>query len=142
MKILFLVFIIALVLNLVWEHIHFALYDCSAGCNVSTLSFLPLPLLVKASIFDAFFITVLYLFVAALHTSLIWIYTWHMPDTVLIIGVALFFATIIEQNALATHKWAYSPLMPIVPIIAVGLSPFVQLAVLAIATYTIVQKLT
>lgn len=142
MKIIFLVFSIALALNLTWEHIHFRLYDCSIDCTVNTLAFLPLPLLVKASLFDAFFITVLYSFIAALRQSLIWVRTWNLLDSILVTGIAMTFAALIERNALATHKWAYSPAMPLIPILEVGLSPFIQLALLALATYTIVRKLT
>lgn len=142
MKILFLTFVVAFALNLVWEHLHVTLYDCSAGCNVNTLSFLPLPILVRASLFDAFFITALYIFIATFHRSLIWVRTWNPFDIILVAGIAMTSAALIERSALATHKWTYSPLMPLVPILTVGLSPFLQLALLAFATYTIVQKLT
>lgn len=141
MKTVLLVFTVALVLNLIWEHLHFRLYDCSLGCKVNTLSFLPLPLLLKASLFDAFFITVLYLLVAAYNGSLSWTASWQTFDTILIACIALSVATFIERNALVTHKWAYTSAMPVIPILAIGLSPFLQLAVLAFATYTIVQML-
>ena len=139
MKTTLFVFIIALALNLIWEHFHFKLYDCSIGCTVNTFSFLPLPLLVRASFFDAFFITGIYLFIAAIHRSLAWISSWQTLDTMLITGIAMTVASVIERNAITTHKWAYAPAMPIVPFLEVGLSPFLQLALLALSTYTVAR---
>ncbi len=142
MKNVFLVFAIALLLNLVWEHLHFSLYDCSSGCYISTFGlFSSISLLVKASIFDSFFITALYIFISILHRSFSWIARWNTTDTLFILAVSTTVATLIERHALASHKWTYATAMPIVPILGVGLSPFLQLAALSLATYAIVQKL-
>ena len=141
MKNVFLVFGIALILNVIWEHLQFPLYDCSAGCYVSTFGFFSsIPLLVKASFFDASFITLLYFFISILHRSFSWIARWNTVDTLFILATSTTVAMLIERNALALHKWAYTAVMPIVPFLGVGLSPFLQLALLSIATYAIVQK--
>ncbi|TSC62253.1 MAG: hypothetical protein G01um101448_748 [Parcubacteria group bacterium Gr01-1014_48] len=142
MKIFFLVFIVALALSLVWEHLHFPLYDCSAGCSVRTLALFPsVPLLVKASVFDAFFITLLYCLISIVHQNRNWVRWWNLGDTLLILGIGFSATALLEHNALALHKWAYTTAMPIVPFLDIGLSPFVQLALLALTTYTIVEKL-
>ncbi len=39
-------------------------------------------------------------------------------------------AVAIEIHALGTDRWAYSSLMPLVPYVEVGLSPFIQLLIL------------
>jgi len=143
MKQIALVFIIALALNLLWEHLHYPLYDCSSICAVRTLNqFSFIPLLIRASFFDACFITALYLCISFLHRSLSWTHTWRGADTLIILAIGITAASLIERSALSAHKWAYSAAMPLVPFLAVGLSPFVQLALLSLATYAIVAKLT
>ena len=41
-------------------------------------------------------------------------------------GIALF----VEYKALALHKWAYLPAMPLIPYLNVGLSPILQMTLL------------
>lgn len=57
---------------------------------------------------------------------------------VLLIG--FFAATTIELRALADGRWAYTTAMPLVPVINVGFTPFLQLALLSLLTYTIVTR--
>ena len=44
-------------------------------------------------------------------------------------------AVIIEKYALAIGRWSYNPLMPIIPILNVGLIPILQMIILPIAIF-------
>ncbi len=50
------------------------------------------------------------------------------------------FAVAVEMHALATGRWSYSELMPIVPFVGVGLLPVVQLALLTPVSLSIAQR--
>jgi hypothetical protein len=55
----------------------------------------------------------------------------------MIIGVVV--ATAVEMHALATNRWSYSELMPVVPIVGVGVLPLLQLAMLTPVSVWIAQ---
>lgn len=61
-------------------------------------------------------------------------YHWYRPlgprNAVVLLLSGAVIAVGIEIHALSTGRWAYSGLMPIVPVVGVGASPFVQLLVL------------
>ncbi len=61
------------------------------------------------------------------------------------IGVALIGAALaigIERHALSTGRWAYTPLMPIIPMLGVGVTPVLQMTLLLPLTYYLVGKLS
>lgn len=53
---------------------------------------------------------------------------WNVYATAALLGAAC--AVVIEWNAVATGRWTYSGRMPIVPVLGVGLLPFLQLSLL------------
>jgi len=130
-----LVFFISFLLNLGWEHLHVFLYkDFPSHVN-------DMPILVWASIVDADFITILYLGIALINRKAKWFDHRDVGDYALVISVSMITAVAIEKNALTESKWAYNELMPIVPMFEVGLTPFLQLAVLSLITFKIVRVL-
>jgi hypothetical protein len=48
----------------------------------------------------------------------------------------------IERHALATSRWVYTGLMPVIPHIAVGMVPVLQLMILPFLAYVIMHKLS
>lgn len=87
--------------------------------------------LIRASLFDALFITLLslpFIFIKYFNRRL-WL--------ALIIG--LVFAIALERYTLATGRWAYNDLMPIIPIIKTGLTPTFQLGLLSLMIYKILK---
>ncbi len=88
-------------------------------------------MLLRATLFDAVFITLmggLFLWVA---------YLRHRPLYALLFGVIV--AITIEFYALQTGRWAYNELMPIVPLLKIGLTPTIQLGLLSYITYKVVN---
>ena len=103
------IFFWGFVLNLVWENLHYQLY-------------VPIHFLVQqpymlflAAFLDAVYVAGLVLFLRRYGT---WAVIWG----------GLVFAALIEWYALFFNWWQYTDAMPIVPVLGVGLSPFVQLA--------------
>ena len=116
MKRLIFIFIIAFVLNFIWENLHFVLYDNYLGGPVSRF------ILLQATVADAFLIVLL---------SLPFLYKNYFKNKMwLIIIFGIIMAVFIEWFALYTNWWQYGSNMPIAPILKVGISPMVQLGIL------------
>ncbi|OJI08874.1 MAG: hypothetical protein COX02_01485 [Candidatus Vogelbacteria bacterium CG22_combo_CG10-13_8_21_14_all_37_9] len=115
-KQLFLIFILALILNLIWEHWHSQFYQHYQGGEISNF------ILGRAALFDASFITLVslsFLVFQRLQKRL-WL--------AFVIGVV--FALALELFALQTGRWSYNSLMPIIPLLKVGLTPTLQLGLI------------
>lgn len=70
-----------------------------------------------------------------------WIQRLGWRDVALVSLVLILLATNVELvNVYVLRQWDYSTLMPIVPIIRVGLLPMVQLALITLLTFRIVGQ--
>lgn len=116
------VFVLAFLLNWVWEMTHSVLYLNYQGRSVTYF------ILFRAALGDAVIISVLILIA----------HKFKLDKLLFVVFGGLIAAIAIEMWALQTGRWAYNSLMPIIPIIKTGLTPTIQLAV----TGYIVQKLT
>jgi hypothetical protein len=96
---------VSFLLNLAWEFAHVRLYTT----KVTSL------FLVWQSAKDALWITLAYALVQVLRFDL----------SIFVLGL-LVFSWVVERHALATKRWEYGPVMPIV--LGVGLSPLLELA--------------
>lgn len=115
------VFVAALLLNFVWENVHSYLYVHYQGGAITEL------ILIKAAFFDAIVTTI-----AAM------LYLWVRPfrrRLDVTIGGLLAFAIGLELFALATSRWFYSSWMPTLPCLDVGITPTIQLALLAYVSF-------
>jgi hypothetical protein len=118
------IFVGALILNAIWELVQMPLYvvdvsgwDCWILC-------------LKASVWDAIIITGVYFLIDTPNRT-----TRYTLSGLLLILVAIF----IEHRALVEGKWAYGESMP--TLWGIGLSPLIQLPLLAIVTYELIRKL-
>ncbi len=123
MKRIFSLFIIALVLNMVWENLHSFLYESYRGGSITEF------ILVRASLFDALIIVII--LVPFLYVSFLRKRTW------LIVVIGTIVAIMNEWYGLSTGRWLYSPYMPIVPMLEVGLTPMLQLGLLGYLSFQI-----
>ncbi len=140
-KKLFTIFVIAFILNLIWENAQAPLYQ--GYISFAQHFWICLP----ASIWDASYITTVYLAMRFVDRTVRLIQK--TPDqeksvspvlmTIAVIALGLMTAGYIELRALAQDHWAYSAAMPLVPVIHVGLTPFLQLAILSLVTYTLIS---
>jgi len=120
-RILLRVFLASWLLNLIWENLHVFLYEQYRGVFYSQMGWIDKFLvLLKASIFDAAFI------MAAV--SLIMLIPWLKgKESWSLVVIAVSFSISLELYALDTGRWAYNSLMPLIPILDIGVSPVIQL---------------
>ena len=111
------IFIIAFVLNFVWENFHSFLYiNYKDGLITEYILF-------RAALFDAAIITILaYPFLK---------FTVLKDKLWLLVLIAVAYAIGLEMWAIGIGQWAYKDSMPIIPIIKTGLTPTIQLGLLA-----------
>lgn len=113
MKRLLSVFILAFILNWTWEILHSALYLNYQGKTITAF------ILFRAAVVDAIMILILVFLAQKLAIN---------KSSFVVLG-GLILAIGVEIWALQTGRWAYSSLMPIIPLIKTGLTPTIQLAV-------------
>ena len=126
MKKLVVIFIIAFLLNWVWENLHSILYLHYQGEAITQL------VLLRAAFFDAFFITLM--------AVLFWRVGYFKKRMWCALILGFVFAVLLEQWALATNRWAYSDQMPIIPWLEVGLTPAIQLGITAYLAYKMADR--
>ncbi|MCR4274987.1 MAG: hypothetical protein NUW02_02990 [Candidatus Campbellbacteria bacterium] len=121
------IFLLAFILNFVWEELHSVLYVHYQGEAITHL------ILLRAGLFDAFFITLVSLpslFIPKLRGNLI------LPTI-----LATIFAIGLELFALNTGRWVYTDAMPLIPYIQTGFTPSIQLGLLTLITlFVVLQK--
>lgn len=126
MKKIALTFLSAFVLNVIWENLHAFLYAGYKGGAVTEY------ILVRASLFDALIITSIV--VPFLYITFLSRRGW----LIFIIGTAV--AITNEYYGLSTGRWAYTSLMPILPLLKVGVTPAIQLGLLGYFTHFLVRR--
>jgi len=117
------VFVVAFVLNAVWENLHSFLYVNYMHGQITEF------ILLRAALVDAVIITIIalpfILFPSIKKRSLV------------ILPLGFILAICIELWALQTGRWAYQGYMPIIPLLSVGLTPAIQLGVLGYLSFKI-----
>jgi len=119
------VFLSAFILNALYENAHAPLYAHYQGGAITEA------ILLHATFVDAVLITLMalpFLYATRLRRA-----AW------LIVPAGLAVALGIEWWALGTGRWAYGPLMPVLPFLGTGLTPTIQLGFLGYASYWFTQ---
>ena len=119
----------AFVLNLVWELAQMPLYD-NTSFVINHVTFC-----VLGSVADAIMVLLLYFVFAVIFKNPLWIHTLKIQRIVIVILTGGIGAALSEMRHLALGNWAYSDLMPLIPILHVGLSPVLQFMILPIFIY-------
>ena len=115
------IFLLAFGLNALWENLHSFLYSNYMGGEITEY------ILLRASLFDALIITCL---------LVPFLYIRTLKDTGwLIVYLGILIAICNEWYGLGTGRWAYNALMPIIPLIKVGLTPTLQLGITGYVSY-------
>lgn len=116
MKKIILIFVIAFVLNLIWENLHSVLYDNYMGGKITEF------ILLKATLADAFIIIIIVF--PFMFFPLFKRHSWIIVPALIVVSIGN------EYYALGAGAWAYNSLMPIIPFLSVGLTPTIQLGLL------------
>lgn len=120
------IFILAFILNVLWENLHSFLYSNYMGGEITEF------ILIRASLFDALLIAIIslpFIFFDKLKNK-----SW----LIIIIGVII--AILNEWYGLGTARWMYNSFMPILPIINVGLTPAIQLGILGYVSFRFAES--
>jgi len=125
-KKLLVIFLLAFVLNFVWEFFHSNLYIHYQNKSITQL------VLLRASLFDAFFVIIAGLLVIKFKFPKNW--------GIYVFGAGIVFAIFLEGYALSTGRWLYKDSMPIIPLLGTGLTPTVQLGLLSYLVLKLVFK--
>jgi hypothetical protein len=116
------IFLIGFLLNLAWEFSHTSLFTVG-----------------KVSMFGPHWLLAIYATLADAVFVLIALSVFPRNKLGIIIS-GIIVATVAESIALHFGMWQYKNNMPLVPLLGIGLSPFVQLAITAFLTSLIVNK--
>jgi len=126
-SILFQIFIISFLLNLVWEIAHSRLYETCLKMSFREV----IRLTVKMSLKDSFWISLFYLITVLIFKN-INILNNYLQLSVFII-MALAFAFIDESISIKIGRWQYSKKMP--KLFNVGITPLFELTVTGILVF-------
>ena len=133
-------FIISFVLHFLWEKLQMPLYavdwsfwECTLRCLYATATG------------DMAFMAVIYFALAFIHQDLFWVMdakAFRHPATWVIAALlGLMLGTGFELWAVyVDHRWVYSALMPMVPVVQVGLSPVLQMTLIPMAVLLTLRK--
>lgn len=120
------IFALSFVLNLAWEHAHALLYAGYQGSPITKF------ILWRATLADAVFITAI--------AAVIFSAPFLRKHEWLMVPLGLVLAVCIELWALHTGRWAYNPLMPVIPWLNIGLTPTLQLALTGYAALWLTRR--
>lgn len=99
-------------------------------------------LCLRAALWDASYLVALYLAIAVALNDRFWLSQKGLWHELVITIVGFVVAVLIEVEALRSGRWLYAPTMPLVRGLDVGISPVLQLAITALATFEIVRLIT
>ena len=126
--------IVAFVLNFSWELMQMPLYDNSSFI-INHITFCAL-----GSGADAIMVLLIYFGLAVIFKNPLWIYPLKWQRVVLVILIGGIGAILSEIRHLSLGNWAYSDLMPLIPVLNVGLSPVLQFMILPTFIYIVSAK--
>ena len=127
--------ILAFLLNFSWELMQMPLYN-SASFTINHITFCAL-----GSVADAIMVLLIYFSLAVIFKNPLWIHPLQGQRIIIVILIGGIGAALSEMRHLSLGNWAYSNLMPLIPIINVGISPVLQFMLLPILTYILSFKI-
>jgi len=127
----FIVGLIALILNIIWEFSHHSLYiDLSGIPKYSHL--------IIASFADMLIILGVFAIVSLKNKNLNWIKNPGKFDYLIVVFLGLIIAVFIEMINLDLGRWKYTATMP--TLLGIGISPLVQLALTGIISLIFIKQ--
>ena len=119
------VFIVSVGINYIWEMAQMPLFQNMPYNNISSWL-----LCFRAALGDGLIILIIWMFGFTVFREIAWFGISRISSILMLAGSGIVIAAAIELFALSTSRWLYSDFMPIIPVIRVGLSPVLQMAVL------------
>lgn len=127
-------FAAALLINLFWENLQAPLFF---GYADFTRHF---PVCALASVGDAALTIIFYFLVVLKRRNAVWLWQkLSLLEFGFLAAAGIVTAIFIENLAIGSGWWAYSPAMPLLPLFKVGVLPVLQLAVLPAASFALAR---
>ena len=123
------VVVIGFLLNLIWENAQAPLYEGYNGFFEHFWTCL------VASVVDALVLLLLFILFAVFNQCLSWPLTGKLWQYLVLVLVGGILAVWFEKWALDVEHWSYTNNMPVVPVLDIGLLPFLQLLLLPSITF-------
>ena len=123
-----LLFVTAFLLHFLWEYLHYVLYICDVERLTCAL---------VAALVDAFITLGIYYFFSGPYHDFVWFRRFSVRKIFLLLLVGFFIAYLIELRGLYFARWSYSALMPLIPVLQVGVSPIMQMMILPLVSLLI-----
>ena len=127
---------IGFLLNLIWEVTQRPLYEGYVGI------WHHLPNCLWASVVDVIVILVFWFLFASYYKNFFWVkdISWKDVLVLMLLGAAV--AVGFEQVSIGADMWSYADEMPVVPYLATGLSPLLQMMILPSLTFWLSSRFT
>jgi hypothetical protein len=117
-------FFAAFLLNVTWEVCHSMLYDWDPPMHEY------IPVIVWMAAKDALWVLIFYFAAAAALLDLFWVEKKNRTGFYIMALCGFMFSVGIELHAQATGRWYYNELMPVIPLLGIGLTPIMQMTLL------------
>lgn len=127
----FYIFIVGFLLNLVWENVQAPLYE---GYTNFWNHFMKC---FWASLMDAAVILLLFFLLAIWHKDFYWIRKINWKNGLALIFAGAAIAIVFEYWAFQNQAWRYTEKMPVVTDLKIGISPLLQMMLLPLLTLII-----
>lgn len=125
----FIITIIAFVLNFIWEMLQMPLYK---GMQINLQS---VAVCALAAIADALMVILIYFCFALVYKKLRWVQQLTLFRFSILVLVGGIGAILAELRHTSLANWAYSKSMPVIPFVNVGLIPVLQFMILPACIY-------
>lgn len=132
---LYTIAIIAFIINLIWENLHDSLY-VDYNPTMQRIFYL------GCTLGDVLLVFMVYGLVAWVQKDALWMKHFWRRGLILTLAFSITIALLAEWIALKLQLWNYNEKMPLVPVIGIGLSPFLQIILLPALTFYIGRKIT
>ena len=129
------IYLYSILVNYIWEMLHMPLF---VGLPIQELSSWLICLV--ASFGDANIILFIWFCGLLIYKDLWWIRKITIPRVLLVVVMGFLITWIFEVHAISSGRWIYSSIMPIIPVINVGLSPILQMIILPPLILFIISK--
>lgn len=130
-----LIAVTSFVLHFFWESLHVQLYIGYQSWSGD------IPVVLLATIGDVLYTLGAFALVSGFKGDVEWISNARWQDYFMLVTLGFLIALFVEYKGLALHRWQYVPDMPLIPLLHVGLSPIIQMALLLPLTIWIVSRM-
>lgn len=94
-----------------------------------------------ATVGDVLYTLGAFALISAIKRSVDWVHDAQLADYFSFVALGFLIALFVEYKGLALEKWQYLPEMPIIPVLQVGLTPVLQMALLLPVTFFLASRL-